>query len=68
MWRTSPWDGLVHGFRPENIGNVTAEAICTHSTLTTHLTTDNGQLCQACALLHGDELAGRHGDPHRYSI
>jgi hypothetical protein len=66
VWRMSPWDNLVHGFRPERIGEVTAEAICSHSALTRRLTEEYGRLCQACVLLHGDELARRDSDADRF--
>lgn len=66
VWRLSPWDGLVHAFRPEKIGEVTAEALCEHSALANRLTDQDGRRCHACLLLHGDELAKRHGDANRW--
>lgn len=66
VWRRSPWDGLVHAFRPENIGEVTAEALCEHSALASRLTEEDGRRCHACLLLHGDELADRQGDANRW--
>jgi hypothetical protein len=64
----SPWDSLVHGFRPEKIGDVTAEAMCSHSVPANRLTDKQGRLCQACALLHGYELTGQHDDADRYAM
>ncbi|HEU5475299.1 MAG TPA: hypothetical protein VFV67_32050 [Actinophytocola sp.] len=66
VWRMSPWDGLVHAFRPENIGELTAEALCEHSALASRLTEQDGRRCFACLLLHGDELADRHDESNRW--
>ncbi|HET9142983.1 TauD/TfdA family dioxygenase [Actinophytocola sp.] len=61
-WLLSPWDHLVHAFRVEKIGEVVAEALCEHSATASRLTDQDGRRCLACLLLHGDDLAGRHGE------
>ncbi|HEU5471638.1 MAG TPA: hypothetical protein VFV67_13370, partial [Actinophytocola sp.] len=50
-----------HAFR--ELGEVASSAICTHSASTSHLTepADEHRRCQACLLLHGDDLADRTG-------
>lgn len=70
-WKLSPWDHHVHGFR--ELGEVASEAICQHSALTSRLgqPTDDDQRCLGCLLVHGGELADRHGyrvgDRDRYA-
>lgn len=59
MWRLTPWDGLVHAFRPEDIGDVTAEALCEHSALADHLVDHDGPRCHACVLLQGNAGWGK---------
>lgn len=68
IWRLSPWDLRVHAFR--TLTAVASEAICTHSALTTRLREPNDadRKCHACMLLHGIELAERHGDADRYAM
>lgn len=68
IWRLSPWDHRVHAFRA--LAPVASEAICSHSALTIRLRepSETDRKCQACMLLHGVELAERHGDADRYAI
>jgi hypothetical protein len=61
-WLLSPWDHQVHAFPDDKIGDVTAEAICTHSALVSRLSNKDGRKCLGCVLLYGDELTGRHGE------
>jgi hypothetical protein len=67
IWKLSPWDHQVHGFR--ELGEVASEAICQHSALTSRLDEplDSDRRCQGCLLLHGDELADVIGDRDRYA-
>jgi hypothetical protein len=66
IWKLSPWDGEVHGFR--GLDGDTAEALCEHTTPTTKLAQPGDQRrCMRCLLFHGDELADRIGDHHRYA-
>lgn len=69
VWRTSPWDHLVHGFAPDMIGELTAQALCDHSALAARLTQPHhtDRKCLACLLLHGDTLAGQIGETDRYA-
>jgi hypothetical protein len=68
MWKLSPWDHRVHGFRM--LGDVASEAICSHSAITSRLTepSDQDRRCQGCLMIHGIELSERHGDTDRYAI
>ena len=65
-WLLSPWYHLVHAFPDGKIGEVVAEALCEHSALASRLSDEDGRKCLACLLLHGDELAARHGDANRW--
>ena len=67
FWKLSPWDRRVHAFRA--LGDVVSEAVCQHSALTSRLAEpgDHDRRCQACLLLHGDELADHYGDADRYA-
>ena len=65
-WLLSPWDQLVHAFPDEKIGEVVAEAMCSHSAMASHLSNEDGRRCLACLLLHGDELAAQHGEANRW--
>lgn len=69
IWLKSPWDHTVHAFRPDMVGEMTAEALCSHSALTGRLIEpgDVDRRCLACLLLHGDVLADRLGDRDRYA-
>jgi hypothetical protein len=69
VWKTSPWDHHVHAFRPDMIGEVTAEAVCSHSALASRLVEpgDIDRKCMGCLLLHGDGLADEFGDQDRYA-
>lgn len=57
IWKLSPWDGVVHGFR--ELGETTSEAICEHSAPTVKLAEPEEQhkRCMRCLLFHGDALA-----------
>lgn len=61
VWMVSPWDEMQHAFRM--LGIVASEALCKHSALTERLSLPQGMEveCQICMLLHGTELAERHG-------
>jgi hypothetical protein len=67
IWKRSPWDHWVHGFR--ELGEFTSEAICEHSALTSRLSEpeDGDRRCLACLLLHGGDLVDRIGDRDRYA-
>lgn len=56
QWRVSGWDHNVHGFRA--LTEVSSEAACKHSALTSKLAESTGgeRICPACAQLLGDQL------------
>ena len=62
----SHWDGRKHAFR--KLGEIASEAICTHTALTAKLTVpgDGAKPCLACMLIHGSELADKHGEAARW--
>jgi hypothetical protein len=67
IWKVSPWDGEVHGFR--ELGGDTAKAVCEHSAPIGKLADAGDQRrCLRCLLFHGDELADHIGDRDRYAL
>jgi hypothetical protein len=61
-WILSGWDLKVHAF--PSLGEVTSEAVCTHSALTARLVEPRGDepKCFGCLLIFGDKLATQQGD------
>jgi hypothetical protein len=67
LWRISGSDLQEHGFYEIHEGVNVSEALCTHSVPSDRLV--EGQRdgiaaprCVACLLIHGNDLADRHGD------
>jgi hypothetical protein len=67
VWMQSPWGHLVHAF--PDMSEVAAEAICQHTAPASRLTEPlpGAKRCLACLLIHGGDLADRHGDAGRWS-
>jgi hypothetical protein len=58
----SPWDHRAHAFR--TLGELTAEAICTHSTSTANLVVDDGTApeCLGCIIAVAQLVIGPAND------
>lgn len=62
LWLQSPWDHRVHAFRV--MGEIASEAICSHCAPSARLTEPlpGAKQCLACLMIHGRDLADRHGN------
>jgi len=62
VWKVSAWDHQAHAFN--GLGEVTAEAICTHSTGTATLIADDGTApeCLGCIVAISQLVIGPAND------
>jgi hypothetical protein len=65
-WWVSHYDQWVHAYRAR--GEIYSEAVCTHTTMSSKLTDDDGTAvrCMACVLIVGDELTEHHAERDRW--
>lgn len=64
VWMVSGYDLQAHAF--PTLGDTMSEALCSHSVPPDRFQDPEGlhaSRCVACLLIHGGDLAERHGDP-----